>query len=172
MVPTASRRSFLKAGLLGAIVLSAAGGLYRMSRPAMVPQRFRLDESAHAVLAALIPVVLKDAVAPGSADADAALARTLDAIAGLPLSAQKELQDLFALLSLGPARRLLAGLPDDWSAARAEDVAAFLQDWRTSRLGLLQSAYHGLHDLILGPWYSHESTWAAIGYPGPIEIPG
>ena len=56
---------------------------------------------------------------------------------------------------------------DAWSKAKREDVAAFLQSWRVHRLMMLQSAYHALHDLILGGWYADESTWAGIGYPGP-----
>jgi hypothetical protein len=46
-------------------------------------------------------------------------------------------------------------------------VSEFLQDWRSSRLGLLQSAYGALHDLTFGAWYARADTWEAIGYPGP-----
>lgn len=164
-----SRRTFLKAGLIGTLALAAAGGLYRVTQRADVPNKFILDDAAKSVLAAIIPVMLKGAVIPGTPDLETAIARVRDAIAGLPLSAQKEIQDLFGLLTLGPSRRFLAGIPDDWPQAKPKDVAAFLQNWRTSRLTLLQSAYHGLHDLITGSWYSHESTWTAIGYPGPIK---
>jgi hypothetical protein len=91
------------------------------------------------------------------------------AIAGLPLTTQREIQDLFGLLTLAPSRRFLVGLPDDWPQAKQEDVAAFLNRWRLHRFGMLQSAYHALHDLITGSWYADESTWASIGYPGPIR---
>jgi hypothetical protein len=168
MAITSSRRSFLKVGLLGTLALATAGGLYRITRPAETPGPFVMDDAARSVLAAVIPAMLKDAVT-SSADVNAAMKRAVDAIHGLPLSAQKEVQDLFALLALGPSRRLLAGVPDDWDHAKPADVAAFLQDWRFSRIALFQGAYLGLHDLITGSWYSHESTWAAIGYPGPIK---
>lgn len=169
MTPTSSRRSFLKIGLLGTLALATAGGLYRMTRPPETPRAFTMDSAARSVLATVIPAMLDGAVNPSTADVDAAINRVGDAIAGLPLAAQKEIRDLFALLALGPLRRLLAGIPDDWEQAKQEDVAAFLQDWRYSRIGLFQSAYLGLHDLITGSWYSHESTWAAIGYPGPVK---
>ena len=169
MAITASRRSFLKVGLLGTLALATAGGLYRMTRPASTPRRFIMDDAAKSILAAITPTMLQGAIAPASPDVDAAIARVNDAIAGLPLAAQKEIQDLFALLALGPTRRFLAGVPDDWREAKQEDISAFLQGWRYSRLAMLQSAYHGLHDLIAGSWYSHESTWASIGYPGPIK---
>ncbi|WP_420474208.1 hypothetical protein [Noviherbaspirillum sp. ST9] len=168
MATNSSRRSFLKVGLLGALALATAGGLYRITRPAETPGPFILNDVARAVLAAIVPAMLKGAVTtPG--DIDAAIKRAVDAIHGLPLSAQKEVQDLFALLALGPSRRLLAGVPDDWNQAKPADVAAFLHDWRYSRIALFQGAYLGLHDLITGAWYSHESTWAAIGYPGPAR---
>lgn len=168
MAISSSRRSFLKVGLLGTLALATAGGLYRITRPAEAPGPFIMDNAARSVLAAVIPAMLKDAVT-SPADVDAAIKRVVDAIHGLPLSTQNEVQDLFALLALGPSRRLLAGVPDDWAQAKPADVAAFLQDWRYSRIALFQGAYLGLHDLIIGSWYSHESTWAAIGYPGPIK---
>ncbi|KIF82925.1 hypothetical protein [Noviherbaspirillum autotrophicum] len=164
-----SRRSFLKVGIVGGLALATAGGIYRLTRAPEVPHRFVLDDGAHKVLAAIAPVILAGALRPGPADVQASVERTKGAILGLPLRTQKEIQDLFALLTLAPARRFLAGLPDDWANAKQEDVAAFLQSWRMHRIGMLQTAYHALHDLVVGPWYADESTWASIGYPGPIK---
>lgn len=172
MTPIVSRRSFLRAGLIGTLSLAAAGGLYRATKHANAPGKFVLDDRAGAVLSAVVPVVLKDAIDSSSSAIEAAVARVQDAIAGLPLSTQREIQDLFGLLTLGPARRFLAGLPDDWPQAKQEDVAAFLNGWRLHRFAMLQSAYHALHDLITGSWYADESTWASIGYPGPIKALG
>lgn len=169
MTTSLSRRSFLKAGLVGTLTLIVAGGVYRATRPPEVPGRLVLDDRAKTILASIIPAMLKGAIDPASQDLNRAIQSVQDAIAGLPLAAQKELQDLFALLALGPSRRFLAGIHDDWPQAKPEDVAAFLQSWRLSRFDLLQSAYHGLHDLILGSWYANESTWAGIGYPGPLK---
>lgn len=169
MVTTLSRRTFLKAGMAGALALTAAGGIYRLTRQAESREKFVLDDRATSVLSALIPVVLKDAVRPATADLENTIAGVRDAINGLPLATQKEVQDLFGMLTFGPTRRFLVGLPDDWPQAKAEDVEAFLQSWRLSRFALLQSAYHALHDLITGSWYGKESSWEAIGYTGPIK---
>jgi hypothetical protein len=89
------------------------------------------------------------------------------AVAGLSLASQKELGELFGLLVLAPARLLLAGVGKPWREASVAEVSEFLQDWRSSRLGLLQSAYGALHDLTFGAWYARADTWEAIGYPGP-----
>ncbi|GAB2877235.1 hypothetical protein GCM10027277_53140 [Pseudoduganella ginsengisoli] len=167
-----NRRTFLKAGVLGALVLAAGGAVYRKVQgpPALAP--YRLDGGARTVLTAIVPAILGPMLPAGGADRAAAIARTVDgvqgAVATLPLVTQKEIQDLFGLLSLAPARRLLAGVPA-WEEASADQVSAFLQGWRTHRLGLLRGAYAALHDLVLGAWYAQPDAWAAIGYPGPIK---
>jgi hypothetical protein len=164
-----SRRTFLKAGALGALVLAAGGGIYRASHPPL-PRRFALDGEARAALHAIIPAVLAGALPSGAAREPAIAAsteRVHQAILGLPLATQKEVQDLFGLLALAPARRLLTGISGGWEQASGAQVAAFLQDWRVHRLGLLRSAYGAIHDLVLGSWYADPTSWAAIGYPGP-----
>ena len=166
---TVSRRSFLRVGLAGAITLAVAGGLYRALNTPSPLGKFTLDGDAKAALAAIIAVVLKGTIPASAQGTDAATDRVQGAIAGLPLVTQKEIQELFALLTLGPTRRFLAGIPDNWSEAKTDDVTAFLQNWRVHRISMLQSAYHALHDLIIGPWYADESTWVSIGYPGPIK---
>jgi len=158
-----NRRSFLRAGLAGALLLSTVGGVYRLTRSPAALQAFVLDDQGRAVLRALIPVLLDGAIA----DTQVALERTVATIRQLPLRTQKEVQDVFALLALGPARRLLAGVPDGWEQAKQEDVAVFLQSWRVHRIGMLQTAYHALHDLVLGAWYSDAAAWPVVGYPGP-----
>lgn len=169
MATPVSRRSFLKAGLIGTLALAAAGTVYRVTRRPELPGKFVMDDAAQSVLSGIVPVMLKGAIGPSPQDIMRVIAGIQSTIANLPLSAQKEIQELFALLALGPSRRFLAGIPDDWPQARQEDIATFLQNWRTSRFGLLQSAYLGLHDLIIGTWYADESSWASIGYPGPLK---
>ncbi len=166
-----SRRTFLKADGLAALALAAGGALYRATHIA-APHRFALDGEARSALHAVIPAILAG-VLPQDAQREAALATTIEgvhaAILGLPPATQNEVQDLFGLLALAPARRLLTGVSGGWEGARIEDVNAFLQDWRLHRFGLLRSAYHALHDLVLGAWYAQPSSWAATGYPGPMK---
>ncbi|WP_409267882.1 hypothetical protein [Massilia sp. BHUDP2] len=166
-----SRRTFLKAGGLAALALAAGGAFYR-ARYSGTPHRFALDGEARAALHAILPAILAGAL-PQDAGREAALTRTIDgvhqAILGLPPGTQKEVQDLFGLLALAPARSLLTGIAGGWEGARVDEVSACLEDWRLHRLGLLRSAYHALHDLVLGAWYAQPSSWAAIGYPGPLK---
>ncbi|WP_295999915.1 hypothetical protein [Rugamonas sp.] len=168
-----TRRSFLKIGVLGALTLAAGGAIYRGVNGAAAPRRYLLDGPAKAVLAAVIPSMLSTMLpadpAARAAAIEAATTRVQGAIAGLPLATQKEVHDLFGLLALAPARRFLAGVPDGWSSATPAAIDAFLQNWRGHRLALLRTAYLAMHDLILGGWYADASTWAAIGYPGPLK---
>jgi hypothetical protein len=167
-----TRRSFLKVGALGALALAAAGGVYRATH-ACAPQRFVLDGEARAALDAIVPAILAGALPQAPGARAAAVASTTagvhQAILGLPLATQKEVQDLFGLLAFGPARRFLTGIADGWAGASVEQVGAFLQDWRVHRFALLRSAYQALHDLVLGAWYANPASWDAIGYPGPLK---
>ena len=171
-----TRRQFIKAGIVGGAALTAAGLFYSRSlkeAPAgAVPQGLTLPERA--IIAALVPAILAGVLPAAGEARQKAIVQTVDgvgvAIAGLSAAAQKELAELFALLGFAPARVLLAGLWPRWEEASAADIAAFLQGWRTSRLGLLRSAYAALHDLVLGAWYGTPEAWPAIGYPGPPEI--
>ena len=168
-----NRRSFLKIGVAGAIVLAAGGAVYRLAYAPTPGYHFALDGPATTLLTAVIPSMLGPILPAEPAARAAAIGQTVDhvagAIAGLPLSSQKEVQDLFGLLSLAPVRRMLAGVSGGWSRASPAEVDAFLRSWRHHRLQTLQTAYLALHDLILGAWYAQPANWPAIGYPGPIK---
>jgi hypothetical protein len=157
-----TRRQFLKTGLAGGLLLGIAG----CSRPSAGGRH-------RAVLAAIVPVMLAGAI--GREDRPAAIARTVTgvetAIAGLALPTQKEIGQLFDLLSFAPTRILAAGLWTDWPQASPEAIGRFLDSWRHSRFDLLKSGYAALHNLIFGAWYAVPENWPAIGYPGPPEMP-
>jgi hypothetical protein len=118
--------------------------------------------------------LLEGALPQGGDARSAAIAQTVtavqEAIRRLAPEAQQELGQLFALLASPPGRRLLAGVASPWENASVPQVTAFLQSWRTHRLGLLRSGYGALHDLVLGSWYAEPSHWSSIGYAGPRPL--
>lgn len=173
-----TRRQFIKAGVIGGAALAAAGlfyprGLKEAPVAAVSPG---LTFENRPIIAAIVPAILAGAL-PGKDEEEArrqAIQQTVEgvgiAIAGLSAASQKELEELFTLLSIAPMRMLLAGVWTRWEDASPIEVSEFLQGWRGSRLELLRSAYAALHDLVLGAWYGNPDTWEAIGYPGPPEM--
>lgn len=169
----ASRRTFLAAGVGGALALAVGGGLYRATQASMaVPlqQRFAVDGEARTALAAIVPALLAGALGAGPSRMSSVatvIDRVHHSILMLPPAFRREVQNLFGLLALAPARRVLTGLSGGWATATPRDVHAFLQEWRDSSFALLRAAYGALHDMVLGAWYADPASWDAIGYPGP-----
>ena len=158
-----TRREFLKTGLAGALLLNVAG----CTRPAQ-------GNGRTVVLTALIPVFLAGVLPRGGATRPELIARTVagvdKAIAGLALATQKEVGELFDLLSFTPTRMIVAGVWSPWPEASAEAIGRFLESWRNSRFDLLKSGYAALHDIIFSAWYARPDTWTAIDYPGPPKV--
>jgi hypothetical protein len=162
-----NRRQFIQTGLAGSLLLSFAGWLNAAgTRSLTVAER--------EMLAAVVAAFLDGALPTEGAARKKRVALTVDGIAravsGLSSATQKEVGDLFGLLTLAPGRLLVAGLGRAWAEASVAEVTDFLQSWRSSRLGLLQSGYAALHDLTFGAWYARPDSWEAIGYPGPPEV--
>jgi len=173
-----TRRTFLAAGVAGAAALAAAGW-WRSSRDAIpvlvgTTPGPRLAPDALAVLTAVTPVFLEGALPEDKETASTAVQTTVAnigaAIAGLPPAAQEELGQLFALLGFPPTRVALARVTSQWPQASRDEIAAFLDHWRTSRFLLLHSAYSALHQLVFAAWYGNPESWPAIGYPGPPKL--
>ncbi|MEO8756066.1 MAG: twin-arginine translocation signal domain-containing protein, partial [Casimicrobiaceae bacterium] len=162
---TISRRTFLAAGLVGAAALATAGWLKGPHAPPSGIPRRTLDADAEAILAAMVPVLLEGALPSAPAARQRALAATLTsidiAIAGLPLAAQAELAQLFALLALPPVRLGLARVSAPWPQAAPADVRSCLDRFRTSSWALPRAAYDALHQLTFAAWYGNPQAWPA-----------
>jgi hypothetical protein len=158
-----SRRRFLQTGLAGAALLAAAGGVTHSWR------EFELDAMRPLILSRIAQSMLKSVIAPNDTAAlQSSVQATLSAISTLAPYAQKELSQLFGLLSWQPSCWLLTGVRD-WNRAEPAEVEKFLARWRHHDWRLLQSAYQALHDLSLGAWYAQPISWRSIGYPGPPQ---
>jgi hypothetical protein len=167
------RRQLIK-GLLAASVASLGGvaafqyyqqGQLEISR--LVDSEFlTLDDQM--LLAVLIPVFATSMATPPKIN------KTIDnidqAITRLPLRTQGELRELFDMLNGGFGRMLLAGVWLNWQRASADSIEEFLVNWREHRLDLLQQAYLGLHQLIMGAIYAESEIWSQINYPGPPKL--
>src|ERR1700680_825735 len=174
-LPNKTRRTLLKAGIAGGVVLLLARWMVTAYSPRESAEgtRSALDPSARTIIAAIVPVLLEGAIpdVDTSVEARAEVVAGVDrAVAGLPPGSRKELEQLFALLSFAPTRCLVAGVWSSWPNASRESVAAFLGSWRDSRFTLLRSGYGALHQLILAAWYGNTRSWPAIEYPRPPSL--
>ena len=164
-----SRRGFLAVGLGSAAILAAAG--WWATRPGRPAEGLKaLDADAAAFVAAIVPAVLAGTL-PADADARAGAIRDTvaafdRAVSGLTPAVQSELGQLFSLVGIAPARRLIAGVSRPWHEASVEEVDTFLSSWRTGRLDLMRAGYQALTQLVIAAWYGNPAAWAAIGYPG------
>ncbi len=173
-----NRRTFFKVSAAGALVLGVGAAIYSAVAPKGQKGEVRapaLDVNARAAFAAIVPAVLGAVFSADPPTRAAEINATIDridaGIRGLSASAQKEVAELLMLLTLKPAHWALTGI-SNWNDASEADVSKFLQNWRTHRLGLLQVAYHALHDLIGGSHYSDPSTWKRIGFELPVNFRG
>ena len=169
-----SRRTFIKAGVIGTAVLATAAWLKGPHAPASGVARRVLDADAEALFAAVAPVLLAGALPEAGEARRAAMRDVLEgvdiAVSGLPPSAQGELRQLIALLALPPVRLAVARVSSSWHDAAPDEVRRFLDRCRDSSTLLLRAAYDALHQLTFAAWYGNPKSWPAIGYPGPPSL--
>ncbi len=162
----------MKLGAASTVVLAVAGGGIALMKPGMTAGK--LAPSGRAVFRAAGAAILEGSLPQASATREAALDGLLERVdalvLALPPHVQKELSLLLSLLASAPGRQAIAGLDSDWSSASVPELQQALQSMRVSILSLRQQAYHALHDIVGGAYFSHAQTWAQLGYPGPLKI--
>jgi hypothetical protein len=167
-----SRRRFLKVGVLGSVVLAAAGGGIALSRkPGPRAGSLWLQADDWSVLQAIVPVMLAGALPDDPPHRISAINQVVSGVdltvAHFPPAVRAEIRQLLWLLESSFLRPIVTGLWSDWSSVGDENIRSFLQRWNRSRLDLLRVGYTALHDLIVGAWYANPLSWQRIHYPGP-----
>ncbi|MCL4770089.1 MAG: hypothetical protein KJZ76_07060 [Burkholderiaceae bacterium] len=166
------RRTLLKLGLVSGTVLALAGGAAMLVQPGLVQRR--LTDAGRALFIGVGRAILQGTLPPDPAEQRQALegmADRVDILAqNLPPHVVDELSQLVGLLGSSAGRVARAGLSTGWLEATPEQVMAALNDMRYSRLTLRQQAYQALHEIVGGAYFSEETTWAVVGYPGPQDI--
>jgi hypothetical protein len=164
------RRTWLQLGLASGVVLALGGGAVALIEPGL--RAGRLSTAGKTVFTAVGRAVL-DGSLPADANLQSkaieGLLERLDILIGnLPPHAQAEISQLLALLGSGVGRVSVAGLSSPWPEAGVAQIQGALQSMRSSTLSLKQQAYHALHDLVAGAYFSDANTWRQLGYPGPV----
>lgn len=166
------RRTLLKLGAASAAVLVVAGGAAALLQPGVAggilthPGREVFSAVGRAVLDKTLPAQ----AGPREIALQGMLSRVDILVQSLPPHAQGELSQLLALLASTAGRHALARLGQPWPEASVAEIQQALQDMRLSSLALRQQAYAALHDITAGAYFSEPSSWAMLGYPGPVKI--
>jgi len=154
--------------------LTSACSRSKPEAPAASAPRAFLTSRDASIVRALAPVLLAGGLPAEPAARTAAVENVVSAfdraVATMPPAVRAEVRELFDLLGLSVTRALLAGVWASWDRASAQDIAEFLERWKTSRFNLFRSAYFALHDFIAAGWYGNAKSWARIAYPGPPKI--
>lgn len=174
-----TRRQWIKTGVAGGIVLAAAGLTTKGTFWGAGSRRLQTEDfqysfltlSDRAVLQSVAPVILTGVFTKQNPESETLLEETIRgvdlAISGFYPAVQKELRQLFSLLTLPPGRIAAAGIWRSWPQASEASVKAFLNRWRDSRFDLLKTGYDALQQLISAAWYGNPKSWQGIGYAGP-----
>lgn len=166
-----SRRGFLQLSATGSAMLALGGGAASLSGCSQQPAAEGYRHLRHADVAffsALAPIILAGSY-PGSLgeQAERMVLLSLDEkINSLHYYARQELMTLLNIMQVA-ALRVMVGAPwADWPNAQPEDIEAFLEHWRNSRLNLKRMGYGSLCKLMCMSWYVLPENFHSTGYPG------
>lgn len=122
-------------------------------------------------LATLIALCRRMVPLPGEPDPAAVrLARAVEVRLGTVDPAKAgELTGLLTMMGAPAAGLLSAWVPRGFADLSDDRQDAWLRGWETSRIPLLRTAFQALRRLILATHYADPSTWAGIGYRGPLH---
>lgn len=164
-----SRRRFLRAGLIGAVMLGGAAFVGRQL------SGYRVDEAIRRRLRVLSPkeylvlqAVALRVLAPDGADAPSAdqieVALAVDAyLAKLP---REVTSDVRALLQLVEHGAIFGGARFTRLSPAQQD--ATLAGWQRSSLTVRRRGFQALRTLAFLGYWRDDRTWPLIGYSGPM----
>lgn len=169
------RRRFLKVGLMGTAVLTAAaGGIILSRQPEVCSDCLWLQQDDQHLLQAIIPVMLVGALPIDKDERSQAIDEIITgfdiSISHLPPLVRAEVRQLLWLLEFSITRSLFTGVWSSWHNADESNIANFLKSWQYSRFDLFRVGYIALHDLIVASWYANPNSWQRINYPGPPAL--
>lgn len=167
------RRQLLKLGLGASVMLATAGLTATLSGCSSEQPREGFEvlrDSDIPMIQAVLPALVGPHPALNDSTLQAAIAQLDKSLSWTSLAVQKEVLDLFGLLSMAVTRGPLTGIWGAWEKASEADLIGFLERWSSSRLEMLQQGHKALSQLLLMAWYATPASWEAAGYPGPPSI--
>ena len=166
----ASRRSFLKKGLFGGLVLALGGtGLALYPSAVVGAPTAPLLVLQPASFQVLVAVASRIVTAKGSDPV--AIAHGVDqALTRVPVEAQADLNKLLGLLENALPGLLLDARVQPFTRLSAEGRDRVLESWSASRFVIRRSGFQALRKLCLATYYSEAASWPALGYEPPSNL--
>ena len=166
------RRSFLKRGLFGGLLLAVGGGGWlftRRSAQVALPAGLQvLNAREYTVMWALVQrFVPARAGFPAADSLDTTL--NCDGIfARLEVVTQNELKQLLMLFENALPNFLFGGRTAPFTQLSPTEQDLVLAEWRSSRLIVRRTGYKALRAIALSAYYGNPAVWPALKYPGPL----
>lgn len=170
MAKRVPRRSLLKKGLFGGLILLLGGGtglaLFPSKQgPPPPASLLALSPARFQVLAAVAA-----RVAPAGADA-VAVAQGVDRLLSYaPIEVREDFEKLLGLFENALPGLLLDGRALPFTRLSPASQDAVLESWSRSSLTLRRSGYQALRKLCLAVYWVEEPAWKAIGYDPPSGL--
>jgi hypothetical protein len=166
-----TRRSFLKKGLIGGVLLAGAGiGLAkfpgRLTHKPRRPLRV-LDEREFATLGAVAARVIQ---APHVDPVEIAHRADESLVVAVP-EVRHDVKQLLTLFENALAGALFDFRFKPFTRLEPAQQDAALLKWRDSRIAVRRTGYVTLRKLAAGYFYCDPATWHDIGYAGPPSLP-
>jgi hypothetical protein len=173
------RRSILKKGLLGGLILAVGGAIPIAMRRGAEPRAPRGPLRVFTPIEHEIFASAAARLVPGDgAGADWPTADALDCagkvdglLARLHPSAGVEFRRLLRLFENAMTGLLVLGHPTTFTRSSPADQDRRLEAWRHARTPLLRSGYQAMKRLAHATYYASPETFARVGYPGPPVVP-
>ncbi len=164
------RRSFLKTGLLTGSMLVTGTSLYGCADLDILDTDLVTDDVSLA-LGALVPVFFAGVLPDEPQMRKQKIKQVIDgmriAMKRLPPHTLKELEDLFGLLTNRLTMLAYTGSFSYLNEMPTVQAMKLIEGWRTSYIGLLNTAYEGLKELLVASFYGNPENWTVLNYNKP-----
>jgi hypothetical protein len=174
----ASRRSFLKKGLVGGALLVCGGAAELLARSGDLTRQPRTALSTLTPYEYAIFAAAAARLCPGDGAAGWPTAEALDTaekldtlLAKLHPRAIKEFRQLLHVFESALTGLVTAAAPRPFTRSSPAEQDQRLDAWRHSRVALFRSGYQAMKRLSHAIYYSSPAIYARVGYPGPPVVP-
>lgn len=174
--PGLSRRSLLKTGLVGFVLVSAGSAALLLQKAKPRPSGSKLlvlsDDEANVLSALadrLCPALGKGAPGARAVDLVGNVDRLLDSV---DAEAQKGVKMGLMLFDNAFTGALFGERLRPFSQLSGEQQDAVIHGWQHSSVGFRRTLMRALSSLVMSVYWCDPRSWPRIGYPGPPSAQG